>query len=498
MHISSEIKLTGNMSGTGQGNVMHDHRASVGMEARATSIVIVNSIFNLATLLVVISRYFSRKLTGAGLWWDDYLVFVATILVNIMLVLAGFLMKFGLGNDTGDIHERLYDILHVMVGFRVSFLLCIFANKLSAILFYQRVFVTRDMQIACKVLCIFVVVWSGANLIQEFTICQPLEAFFNGAPCPARKGMDIAVCFFNAFSDVVVLLLPIRPIWKLQMQKKTKVALTIVFTLGLATTTIAILRFTAIIDTDYQGDMIGTAVSSIMYAILEPNLIILCISLPMLQPLWRKFRGGNKGSQQLCDESQKRGDTLNLTLPTSYADDSLTSQVARSTGSTSPPATSPPIHSHAFSWLAPAISVGGTGRRGPKLPGETKSPDEPLDRHRPKGSRQQHLENAVPGRRGPALRVETDWPFPGKGSHSHPAAGHDATAEKHRYQRGRGPRPVIHPARPAPTAQDAARRAEKGGKLETALGAQALQDNAGKMDSFRRRAESRHIPQRQR
>ncbi|KAI1633065.1 hypothetical protein F4809DRAFT_644808 [Biscogniauxia mediterranea] len=336
------------MSSTGQGNAIHGDGARVGMEARATSIVIVNSIFNFATLVVVVSRYLSRKLTGAGLWWDDYLVFVATLLVNIMLVLAGFLTKFGLGNDAGNIHDRLYDILHVMVGFRVAFLLCICANKLSAILFYQRVFVTRDMQIACKVLCTVVAIWSAANLIQEFTVCQPLEALFDGTPCPARKDMDIAVCFFNAISDVVILLLPIRPIWKLQMQKKTKVALTVVFMLGLGTTTIAILRFTAIIDTDYQGDMIGTAVSSIMYAILEPNLIILCISLPMLQPLWRKFHRGNNGSQQLCDESQKHGDTLSFTPPTSYADDSLSSQATRSTSSTLPSTMSSLNYSHAY------------------------------------------------------------------------------------------------------------------------------------------------------
>ncbi|KAI1633064.1 hypothetical protein F4809DRAFT_624952 [Biscogniauxia mediterranea] len=119
-----------------------------------------------------------------------------------------------------------------------------------------------------------------------------------------------------------------------------------------------------------------------------------------------------------------------------------------------------------FSWLAPAISIGGTNRRGPKPRDATKSPDTPSDsdRHRQEKSRPQHSQNPGAGRRGPALRVETDWPLPGKGSPSRPAAGHDVTAEKRRYQRGRGPPPAIHAARAAPTARDATRRAEKGRK----------------------------------
>ncbi|KAI1504068.1 hypothetical protein F5X99DRAFT_406451 [Biscogniauxia marginata] len=320
--------------------------ASLGMENGAAIIIIVNSIFNFATLVVVALRYCSRKLTGANLGWDDYLVFVATLLVNIMLVLAGFLTQSGLGGDTEDVLEDLQGILRLMLGFRVVFLLCICLNKLSAILFYQRVFVNREMQIICKVLCVLVVLWSVANFIQEFTICQPLEAFFDGHPCPARRDMDIAVCFFNAFVDILILLVPIRPIWKLQMQKKTKIALTVVFLLGLATTTIALLRFSAIIDTDYEGDVTGTAAPSIMYAILEPNLAILCISLPMLQPLWRTFRKCNQGNQQMSDEGQKRSSTMDSTTRTDYADDSLDSRTTRATKCTLKSAICPHTHNH--------------------------------------------------------------------------------------------------------------------------------------------------------
>jgi hypothetical protein len=57
-----------------------------------------------------------------------------------------------------------------------------------------------------------------------------------------------------------------------------------------STIIVAFLRFGAIMQTDYGGNYSGTAMKSLNYAILEPNLAILCISLPMLQPLFRKAR----------------------------------------------------------------------------------------------------------------------------------------------------------------------------------------------------------------
>lgn len=58
-----------------------------------------------------------------------------------------------------------------------------------------------------------------------------------------------------------------------------------------STIVVAFLRFEAIVHTDYDNNYNATAMKSFNYAILEPNLAILCISLPMLQPLFRKARG---------------------------------------------------------------------------------------------------------------------------------------------------------------------------------------------------------------
>ncbi|CAJ2509003.1 Uu.00g140290.m01.CDS01 [Anthostomella pinea] len=239
----------------------------------AWRIIVVNAVFNLITLVVVSLRIYSRKITKVGFGYDDGFTWAAVVLVNVMLMQAAFLISLDFGYHISYIGEgNIESIFRLLLAFRVSFIFLITFVKLSALSFYLRVFVGP--------------VWWLANFILEFAICHgPNQRF-----CPPRQYMDIAVCVFNAVGDVVILLLLVPPIWKLQMKKNTKVGLTVIFTLGLATLAIALLRFDAIIGTDYTFDIAGTAMASLNYAILEPNLAILCISLPILKPVYRKLQ----------------------------------------------------------------------------------------------------------------------------------------------------------------------------------------------------------------
>ncbi|KAI0868018.1 hypothetical protein GGS24DRAFT_507214 [Hypoxylon argillaceum] len=290
--------------------------------------IIINSVFNLLTIVVVGLRFYSRRLTRAGFGWDDGFTLIATLLVNAMLIAAGFLIDLGFGLPLPDItltgHEKIMILGHT---FRLHFLLCICFVKLSALFFYLRVFgnpllytntVSRPNSIrddnppsrfslssirssleyfwcflrtpsmrSAYILFIWVVViWSIVNIGQELTVCGL------GKPmCARQRDTDLSICVFNSVSELMIFLLPLWPIWRLQMNKSAKIGLSILLLLGTVTIVVAFLRFEAIVHTDYDNNYNATAMKSFNYAILEPNLAILCISLPMLQPLFRKARG---------------------------------------------------------------------------------------------------------------------------------------------------------------------------------------------------------------
>ncbi|KAI2624511.1 hypothetical protein GGS21DRAFT_324051 [Xylaria nigripes] len=288
-------------------------------------IILVNAALNGLTVFVVGLRWWSRRLTRAGLGWDDGCALAAVVFLNAMLLVLGLLIGRGFGIPTGQIdrgNARTITVLGHL--FRFLFLCCLCFVKLSALFFYLRVFGTRVLSsnlhsnssanlndtnnsrpassyirpslrslgdmIRKKpsrrqiyiFLIILVILWTIANLIQEVAVCDVTRPM-----CKKQRPTDLGICIFNAAGDLVILLLPLWPIWRLQMKKTTKIGLSIVFLLGIVTIFVAFLRFESILRTEYGGDFNRTALRSANYAILEPNLAILCISLPMLQPLLR-------------------------------------------------------------------------------------------------------------------------------------------------------------------------------------------------------------------
>ncbi|KAI3317301.1 hypothetical protein HD806DRAFT_541359 [Xylariaceae sp. AK1471] len=285
--------------------------------------IIVNAVFNGLAIVVVGLRLYSRRLTRAGFGWDDGCILIATALVNAMLIVIGFLIDLGFGLPMRDVTpSELKKVTELGRAFRFLFLFCICFVKLSALFFYLRVFGTRTLhnntfptanansdcgsqfslsnirsllrscwrfllEPSLRLIYIYligvVILWSLANLIQELTVCGDDKPM-----CAGQRDTDLGMCVFNAVGDLLILILPLWPIWRLQMKTGAKVGLSIVFLLGTVTTIVAFLRFSSIIHTDYGGDYNSTAMKPANYAILEANLAILCMSLPMLQPLLRR------------------------------------------------------------------------------------------------------------------------------------------------------------------------------------------------------------------
>ncbi len=101
----------------------------------------------------------------------------------------------------------------------------------------MRVFVERRLRIACMILMGAFYVWTAANLIALLNICKPLQAFWRPAKdraCHNQGAVDIFICVFNAASDLLLIVFPMRSVWKLQMKRSQKVKLAAVLSLGIA------------------------------------------------------------------------------------------------------------------------------------------------------------------------------------------------------------------------------------------------------------------------
>ena len=124
------------------------------------------------------------------------------------------------------------------------------AIKLTLLFFYRRLFLVnqRWLRIAWWVNVAYVILWLiGATGFYVFQ-CWPVQWYFmqyyrkyNRPPpypisgqCDATTTMHVSIpLIFGLFSDIMILLLPLATISRLHRSKRSKIGLTLVFSVGI-------------------------------------------------------------------------------------------------------------------------------------------------------------------------------------------------------------------------------------------------------------------------
>ena len=67
--------------------------------------------------------------------------------------------------------------------------------------------------------------------------CSPREAIWNpfitSSYCIDDEMLILIICLFNILSDIVILLLPARAVWKLRIPTRHKIRIVLLFAIGL-------------------------------------------------------------------------------------------------------------------------------------------------------------------------------------------------------------------------------------------------------------------------
>ncbi|KAK3305421.1 uncharacterized protein B0T15DRAFT_493589 [Chaetomium strumarium] len=272
--------------------------------------LIINSVLAGLTVLVVALRLVARFMSGAGLWWDDYLILFALPQGLGMLIIQGLWSPMGIGFPVTETMPNLFTILKFLVAYELIYSTAISTIKFSVLVFYLRVFVNDRMRLYTKLALGFVGTWSVGNLLQVFLICRPFRRTYDptvDGTCGNQIASFIAIGAFNIISDVMILTLPLPTVWSLKMATPAKLGLTGVFLIGLLVSVIAIIRIVTLTQLDLTN-LTGTMVWADFWSATEPNLGILCVSLPMLGTLWsRCVASTRRGASKLGYHSSENG-----------------------------------------------------------------------------------------------------------------------------------------------------------------------------------------------
>ncbi|KAK4189410.1 hypothetical protein QBC35DRAFT_514007 [Podospora australis] len=217
---------------------------------------------------------------GIGFGLDDILAVVAFILSASTIGFNAAVFSSGVGynlDPDSEIFPTLMNNLEFMLKitfiFTLVYLWTLTALKLSQLWFYLRAF---SLQLRSWILAQWTLMRTGRCLDQILVL-----------KC---------IIMTNILTDLMIVVLPVRTVWKLQMRITEKVAVLGCFAIGLACVSIGIVRFWQMNVIDLFGNFTGTSFTTFMLCTIELMLAGICINIPMLRPFYLRWRHKYKSS----------------------------------------------------------------------------------------------------------------------------------------------------------------------------------------------------------
>ena len=107
--------------------------------------------------------------------------------------------------------------------------------KISILLQYMRIFATRGMQIACKIVLALVTMFTIETVVISIFDCTPVSYYWDKSldgHCVDFGAMWFSHASLNITFDIVLIILPIPVIKSLNLPTKQKIALCGIFAVG--------------------------------------------------------------------------------------------------------------------------------------------------------------------------------------------------------------------------------------------------------------------------
>ncbi|KAL8992764.1 MAG: hypothetical protein Q9169_006858 [Polycauliona sp. 2 TL-2023] len=251
--------------------------------------------------VAVALRFLARRRIKARLQIDDWFIFASLWPNYIMIVTGGFLVgEGGAGLSKAYLtHRQLVVFLEMLFASMIFYVFTVTLVRVSILLLYRRIFDIRPFRIITTILIATCTAWGisicAANIFQ----CHTITDAFKPEVVSALDGrcIDLQAMFYGTLGtgftlDLIILILPFQQIWNLRLERRQKMELMGILSLGGLACLASILRIVALGDLR-QTDLTYSGASTYMWSQIEPSAAILCACFVTYRPLFRDLRVRN-------------------------------------------------------------------------------------------------------------------------------------------------------------------------------------------------------------
>ncbi|KAK5114635.1 hypothetical protein LTR62_002208 [Meristemomyces frigidus] len=263
----------------------------LGGDASPVSVLVVTLVFTILATACGILRLITRLFVSRNAGYDDAFITAATIfsIGSASLTISEASFDDQRRNHGIDAAQQLRYAKSVYASI-IIYNAALFCIKMSLLFQYIRIFPQHGFRIACFTLMAVVIVYSNWCVWSAIFFCKPIAAFWDfdiaGAKCFDKQAVWFANAAINIVTDIATVILPLPLVRQLNMQKRSKLALSGVFALGFFTCLVSVLRLESIYAAAHlQGGLNFHGAMAAVWSAVEINTGILCSCLPTLRTL---------------------------------------------------------------------------------------------------------------------------------------------------------------------------------------------------------------------
>ncbi|KAJ2986095.1 hypothetical protein NUW58_g5193 [Xylaria curta] len=248
--------------------------------------------FFIITFIVLLLRLAARVVSQAKFWYDDYfnIAAFASIIVHTWLTVA--LSKDGLGVDVWAVpQENISYLLTLSLVGSCLYLVTRMLIRVSILLFYLRIFHTPGAKGVITWTLAVAVIYSFILLFPVIFQCSPVDYLWlqwdgtHQGHCINHRAFVWAVGCIGIALDFWAVLIAFNLASRLQLPRKKKIMVSVMFTVGLVAIAVSIARLPYINQFTQSENPSIDWVPITMWSSLESDIGLICACLPSLPAL---------------------------------------------------------------------------------------------------------------------------------------------------------------------------------------------------------------------
>ncbi|KAF2502173.1 hypothetical protein BU16DRAFT_576230 [Lophium mytilinum] len=256
--------------------------------------------------LTCVLRLYSRKFIVRDFGWDDWFMVAVTASIVFQQAIFTLFIAYGgrlhlTGGDadlmlklqTGGDADLMLKLQYVLIVQQPFYVFIHFIVKTSFLIFYLRLIpfnpFTHFVWAAIAVNTVLFII----SLVIYFVTCIPLDAVIHPAAHPNAVCIPRTILFylpssFSIFMDLVILILPVYPLWNINVTLKRRIQMIALVSFGGVAVLASFLRIVVTKRLAAQSDLSISMLGLTIVSAVEIYIGVMAANIPGLMPIWTK------------------------------------------------------------------------------------------------------------------------------------------------------------------------------------------------------------------